>query len=52
MTECLEQQYCIKFCLKTWGYPSGNNLQIPQAFSDDAVVVTQIKEWFNRFKDG
>jgi ribosomal protein L16 Arg81 hydroxylase len=26
--------------------------KIQQAFSDDAMRVTQIQEWFNRFKDG
>jgi hypothetical protein len=25
---------------------------IQQAFGDDAMGATQIKEWFNRFKDG
>jgi hypothetical protein len=27
-------------------------LEIQQAFGDDAMGATQIKEWFNRFKDG
>jgi hypothetical protein len=26
--------------------------KIQQAFGDDAMGVTQIKEWFNHFKDG
>jgi hypothetical protein len=25
---------------------------IQQAFGDDAMGATQIKDWFNRFKDG
>ncbi|PNF37480.1 hypothetical protein B7P43_G14867 [Cryptotermes secundus] len=37
---------------QTWGYPSRNNPQHSAAFSDDAMGVTQIKERFNRFKDG
>ncbi|KAJ4427867.1 hypothetical protein ANN_23871 [Periplaneta americana] len=37
MTERIEQRYCIKFC---------------QKLGEDAMGVTQIKEWFNRFKDG
>jgi len=26
--------------------------KIQQAFRDDAMSITQIKEWYNRFKDG
>jgi hypothetical protein len=27
-------------------------LKIQQAFSNDAMGVTQIKDWYNRFKNG
>jgi hypothetical protein len=46
MTECLEQPVFSE----TWGYPSGNNPQ--NSAGDDAMGVAQIKEWFNRFKNG
>ncbi|KAG8236468.1 hypothetical protein J437_LFUL015474 [Ladona fulva] len=59
MTERLEQRYCIKFCQKLgdrkW-IPNGFHLEtiwkIQTAFGDDAMGITQIKEWYNRFKDG
>jgi hypothetical protein len=50
--------------LNTWSSGTGSSfarsLKIPkrkqsedqQAFGDDAMGATQIKEWFNRFKDG
>jgi hypothetical protein len=35
------------------GYPSIKTIRkIEQSFGDDATGVTQIKEWFNPFKDG
>jgi hypothetical protein len=52
MTECVEQQYCIKFCQKFGDYKAETIWKIHQAFSDDAMVATQTKEWFNHFKDG
>jgi hypothetical protein len=52
MTECLEQRYCIKFCQKLGDTQAETIPKIQQAFGDDAMGVTQIKEWFNRFKDG
>jgi hypothetical protein len=27
-------------------------LEVQQVFGDDAMGITQIKEWYNRFKDG
>ena len=48
MTERVEQRYCIKFCQKL-----GETIRkIQQVFGEDAMGVTQIKEWFNRFKSG
>jgi hypothetical protein len=52
MTERLEQRYCIKFCQKLGDTQAETIYKIQQAFGDDTMRVTQIKEWFNRFKDG
>jgi transposase len=51
MTECVEQWY-IKFCQKLGDSKPETIRKIQQAFGDDAVSATQIKEWFNRFKNG
>jgi [histone H3]-lysine36 N-dimethyltransferase SETMAR len=52
MTEKLEQRYCIKFC-QTLGDTQVETIRkIQKAFGDDAMSITQIKEWYNRFKDG
>jgi hypothetical protein len=52
MTEQLEQRYCIKFCQKLGDTQVETIRKIQQAFGDDAMTITQIKEWYNRFKDG
>ncbi|PNF35685.1 hypothetical protein B7P43_G17425 [Cryptotermes secundus] len=52
MTERLEQRYCIKFCQKLGDSQAETIRKIQQALDDDAMGVTQIKEWFNRFKHG
>lgn len=52
MTERSEQRYCIKFCQKLGDTQAQTILKIQQAFGEDAMGVTQIKEWYNRFKDG
>lgn len=52
MTECVEQRYCIKFCQKLGDTQSETIRKIQKAFGDDAMGVTQIKEWYNRFKNG
>ncbi|KAJ4450782.1 hypothetical protein ANN_02212, partial [Periplaneta americana] len=52
MTERIEQRYCIKFCQKLGDSQSQTIRKILQVFGEDAMGVTQIKEWFNRFKDG
>jgi transposase len=52
MTERVEQRYCIKFCQKLGDSKVDTIRKIQQAFGDDAMGATQIKEWFNRFKDG
>ncbi|PNF33352.1 hypothetical protein B7P43_G05686 [Cryptotermes secundus] len=52
MAERLEQRYCITFCQKLGDNQAETVRKIQQAFGDDAMGVTQIKEWFNRFKHG
>jgi AraC-like DNA-binding protein len=52
MTERVEQRYCIKFCQKLGDSKAETIRKIQQAFRDDAMGATQIKEWFNCFKDG
>jgi hypothetical protein len=37
MTECLEQQYCIKFCQKPGDTKAETIRKIQQAFGDDAI---------------
>jgi hypothetical protein len=48
----MEQWYCIKFCQKLGDSKAETIRKIQQAIGDDAMGTTQIKEWFNRFKDG
>jgi hypothetical protein len=52
MTESVEQRYCIKFCQKLGNSKAETIRKIQQAFGDDAMGATQIKEQSNRFKDG
>jgi hypothetical protein len=52
MTERVEQQYCIKFCQKLRESKVETIRKIQQAFDDDAMGAMEMKEWFNRFKDG
>ncbi|XP_013793529.1 histone-lysine N-methyltransferase SETMAR-like [Limulus polyphemus] len=51
MMERLEQRYCIKFYQKLGDSQVETIRNIQTAFSDDAMGITQIKEWYNRFKD-
>jgi hypothetical protein len=52
MTECVEQWYCIKFCQKLGDSKAETIRKIQQAFGDETTGATQIKDWFNHFKDG
>jgi len=52
MTERLEQRYCTKFCQKLGDSQVESIRKIQRVFGDDAMGITQIKEWYNRFKDG
>ncbi|XP_049522073.1 protein GVQW3-like [Dermacentor silvarum] len=52
MTERLEQYYCIKFHQKLGDSQVETIWKIQVAFGDDTMSSTQIKVWYNRFKDG
>ena len=52
MTERPEQWYCIKFCQKLGDTQMETIRKIQQSFADDAMSITRIREWYNRFKDG
>ena len=52
MTERIEQRYCIKFCQKLGDTQVETVRKIQQAFRNEALSPTQIKQWFKRFKDG
>ena len=52
MTERLEQRYCIKFCLKLGDSQVETIRKFHTVFGDDAMGITQIKEWYNRFVGG
>ena len=52
MTERLEQRYCIRFCLKLGDRQVEIIWKFDTVFRDDAMGIKQIKEWYNRFKDG
>ena len=48
ITESIEQRYCIKF----YQNQTKTIQKIQQAFGDEALSQTEIKEWFNHFKNG
>ena len=52
MTERIKQRYCIKFCQKLGDTQVETIRKIQQAFENEALSPTQIKQWFKRFKDG
>ena len=52
MTERIKQRHYIKFCQELGNSQSVTVRKIQQVFGDDAMGVTQIKEWFNRFRNG
>ena len=51
MTEHIEPRYCIKFCQK-FGDSQTEIIRKIHQVVDEALSPTQIKEWFNRFKNG
>lgn len=52
MTEHVEQRHHVKFWQKLGDSQSEIILKIQQVFGEDAMGVTQIKEWLNHFKNG
>ena len=52
MLERIEQRYCIKFCHNLGDIQFQTIQKIQQAFGDEAMGKSQIKEWYNRFKQG
>ncbi|XP_068215884.1 protein GVQW3-like [Palaemon carinicauda] len=52
MSERIEQRYCIKFCYKLGDTQVQTIQKIQQAFGDETMGITLIKEWYNRFKQG
>jgi hypothetical protein len=52
MTESCEQRYCITFCQNFGDTHVETIKKIQQAFGDEIMSISQIKKWYNRFKDG
>ncbi|XP_076061273.1 protein GVQW3-like [Oratosquilla oratoria] len=52
MSEHIEQCYCIKFYQKFGDMRVQTIQKIQQAFGNESMVITQIKEWYNHFKQG
>ena len=52
MTEEVEQQICIKFCVKLEHSSTETIQMIQKAFGDDTVSPGQIKVWHKCFKEG
>ena len=50
MTERIEQRYCIKFCQKLGDTQVETIRKIQQAFGNEALSPTQIKQWFKLLK--
>ena len=51
MTESIEQQICIKFCVKLEHFSTGTIQMIQKVFWDYAMSSTQIKVWHKHFND-
>ena len=52
MTERVEQQICIRFCVKLEYSSMETTWMIQKAFRHDAMSAVQIKVWHKHFKDG
>ena len=52
MTERVEQRYCMKFCQELEDSQAETVRKLHQDFGDDAMSLTQIRVWYNQFKDG
>ena len=52
MTQQIELQICIKFCIKLEHSSAETIWMIQKAFRDDAMSAAQIKVWHKHFNDG
>ena len=52
MTEQVDQQICIKFCIKLEHSSVETIWMTHKTFRDDAMSAAQMKVWHTRFKDG
>ena len=52
ITEWVEQQICIKFCIKLEHSSMKTIHMIQKAFGDDAMSTVKMKVWHKCFKDG
>jgi hypothetical protein len=52
MTERFEQWYCLRFCQKLGDSHVETIRKVYWVFGDDAMVITQIMELYDRYKDG
>ena len=52
MTERVEQQICIKLCVKLEHSSEETIWMIQQAFGGDTMSTVQIKAWHKQFEDG
>ena len=52
MTERIDQRICIKFCFNLGKSRTETIEMIRKAFVDERMGITQIKEWYRRFKNG
>jgi len=52
MCESTEQRICIKFCFKIGKTTTETCQLLQQAYGEDAVGLTQVFDWFRRFKEG
>ena len=51
MIEKQDQRICIQFCFQL-GKMSLKTIQMMQAFGNECMSETRIKEWYNRLKGG
>ena len=52
MTERTDQRICIKFCFNLGKSCIETIEMIQNAFLDESMGITQIKEWYRRLKNG
>jgi transposase len=52
MDDHTEQRVCVKFCLLLEKTAAETIVMLQQAFKDVAFGISQVYEWFSRFKNG